>query len=284
MNDGTINVMAWIRMDDQRAARLNNQDSTQVMNDLRAYRRVAASDRAAILRSLSTYGEGVNPLIATEYPDPIDLDIKIALWTACANASNPRAAGYMAATHSQLMRAANPILIPYDKDAGGLILRRRIGTEEPRQRWYESRELRNRILDLEDSISYCAGVRSVTYLMDLYAARYETDFAPMRDDSRDRKRMVRACGHQDTKDFNDGDPKTWTSSLMPQERAMIAERLIPQLNAIDNDTRKIARDGLLVALGVPDKDMKKRLEKAKDDMPKFMAWWSKRREELLSGQ
>ena len=102
----------------------------------------------------------------------------------------------------------------------------------------------------------------------------------MRDSDRDKKRIVQACGGN-KESFNNGDPATWATSLPPVERAMAAERLVPQLRSEDGDLRDIARDGLLVVLGNGDKKLKDLLKNARKEWGDFERWYHERREQLL---
>lgn len=280
--DGSIDVLGFLRAEDRQfSTKLAPDERQRLENNLKGYRYVTAGDREAIRRDLYAAGDAANPLIAAVFNDPIDLDMKVALWQAVAGAHNPRAAGYIAATHQAAVAVAKPILIPYDTDAGGLILRRREGRDEPLRAWYSSRDLRDTIVDLERLISHCVGPRAVSYLMDLYAARYGAHEAPMRDKTRDRERLVRACGG-DPKRFDQDEPETWGSSLPPRERLLIAERLVPHLRAQEKDVREIARYGLLVANGQPQKRLRDFFKDAYKNWPAFEAWWPERREQMLA--
>lgn len=281
---GRLDVLAFLReLDRQPLPALSEAERARLGEGVRNYRRLGLGERANLLRELKDAGPAANTLIAAYFTDPVDLDVKSDLWRAVANRANPRAAGYVAATHTLVMHKANPMLIPYDKDAGGIVFRREKGKEQPREKFYESRELREIALSLEKSISQASGVRAVSYLVDVYAARYEADEAPMRDKSRDRGRMVYACGGVKD-DFEDDKPETWASMLGPLERAMIAERLVPHLRSDSGSQREIAMCGLLTVLGVKDKKLKDRLKDAhkRDEWPSFVRWWEKQRARLLS--
>lgn len=282
--NGRLDVLAYIRgLDRQPLPEMSEAERARLGEGVQNYRRLGLGERANLLRELKDAGPAANTLIAAQFTDPVDLDVKTDLWRAVANRANPRAAGYVAGTHTLVMHKGNPMLIPYDKDAGGIVFRREKGREQPREKFYESRELREIALDLEKAISQASGVRAVSYLVDVYAARYESDEAPMRDKSRDRGRMVYACGGVKD-DFKDDKPETWESMLGPLERAMIAERLVPHLRSDSGSQREIAMYGLLTVLGVPDKKLKDRLKDAhkRDEWPGFVRWWEKQRARLLS--
>ena len=280
---GGLDVLSHIRqLDRQAPVALGERERRIVEARLAGFRTAGDGERETIKSALRAAVPGCNALIATAYADPVDLCAAASLWKSIAWPGNPRAAGYIAAAHQEAVRTAQPVLIAYAKDIGGLILRRKQGREQPLQRWYESRELRDLILDLEKSIAQCSGVRAATYLSAVFAARYRDPDAPMRDSDRDRKRIIQASGG-DKEAFNSSDPKTWGSSLPPSERALIAERLLPHLRAEEGDLRDTARDGLLVVLGGPDKRLKDRLQNARKDWSAFERWYLQRREELLAG-
>ncbi|MGD0090713.1 MAG: hypothetical protein ABSE73_12405 [Planctomycetota bacterium] len=205
-------------------------------------------DRPAVGNELRRFLPAANKLITESYPEPIDLPIKITLWEQVASAANPDAALGLFETHRAALELARPVLIPYAKDAGGALVRRRRSGESPVQRYFTSRELRNMILDTEDLIAHCSGPSAAIFLMGVYAERYGEGEAPMRDDGRDWRRMVEACGG-DPKHFDDDDRKTWDSRLNAAERAVIAEHLIPYAGKSKGDRRRIARNGLTVCLG-----------------------------------
>lgn len=281
--DGSLDVIAYLRQDDKRPlGTLSKADYDRVVALIKEFRSVGQAERTAIKRELRAAGPAVNPLISNAFTDPIDLIHKEDIWSGVANRKNPRAAGYIARTHQSAMNEASPVLIAYDKDVGGLIFRRKKGREQPLQMWYSSRELRELVLDLEKLISRCSGPRAATYLMELYAARYEPDTAPMRDKSRDRHRMVQACGG-DKRRFDQDEPDKWGCSLSSIERALIGERLFPHLRSESGSVRQIAMNGLMIVLGVPDKKLKKKLDKAYKNWPEMERWWVKQRERILAG-
>lgn len=257
-------------------------DRQRLAGNLKGYRHVGAPERDAIRRDLQRLGPAANDLVGAAFTDPVDLDIKLELCAYLASAGNPRAAGYIALTHQMAMNKADPILIPYDTDAGGLIFRRQGGNEEPVRKFYSSRELREYVTELERLISHCPGPRAAIYLMSVYDVRYGGDEAPMRDKDRDRERMLRACGG-DYNEMKDGDPKTWETTLAPFDRLLIAERLVPYLNHQEKDVREIARYGLLVVNGQPNKKLKDFFKDAPKHWGEVQNWWSQRREEMLKG-
>jgi len=206
-------------------------------------------DRPEIGSELRKFRPAVNQLIAESYPDPIDLPVKIALWEKVAGPANPDAALGLFDTHRKVMELARPMLIPYAKDIGGAVVRRKQGLGDgPAQRVFTSRELRDMILDTEGLIAHCSGPSAAIFLMGVYGGRYTEGEAPMRDDGRDWRRLVEACG-ANPKHFDDDDPKTWDSRLSAAARAAIAEQLIPYLQRAKDDCRRIARKGLTICLG-----------------------------------
>jgi hypothetical protein len=278
---GSLDTIGYLRQDDQlNAPGLSDAERRRLEDNLKAFRNLGLTDREAILRDLQSIGAPANPLAAAVYNDSADLGLKLTLWRYLANAQNPRAAGYIAQTHQRALGFANPVLIPYEKDIGDILVRGRSGQGNV---LYSSRQLREMILELEKDISHCVGVRAATYLMDYYARRYGGDEAPMRDTSRDRDRLIRACGG-DPKDFDDGDPRKWGCALPPLERALIAERLVPHLASRQDDIREIAQYSLLVVNGQPNKKLKDCFKDAHKRWPEFLSWWAQRREEMLRGQ
>ncbi|GMV83512.1 MAG: hypothetical protein AMXMBFR7_46960 [Planctomycetota bacterium] len=276
----TGGVLGWIVEDDKRwRASLDRGRIEHFKARVAAFRSSGVSERSEIRRELAEGGGEAVLAIASFYTDPVDIGLKLSLWRAVAKRSNPHAVGYIAETHKMLMREANAILVPYDKDAGFAVFRRKQGREAPYQVGYTSRELREIILDLEACISNCSGVRAATYLMDLYAARYEVDAAPMRDDDRDRKRMVFACGGN-SDHFDQDEPGTWSCVLQPFERVLIADRLAPHLQARDKDTRKIAANGMMIALDVHKKIKDFLVDKAHEDWNEFERWFNVQRGKL----
>jgi hypothetical protein len=180
------------------------------------------------------------------------------------------------------MNKARPVLIPYDKDAGGVVFRRQDGSDQPLRKWYSSRDMRDYITETERLISHCVGPRAAIYLMSVYENRYGSDQAPMRDKGRDKKRMVRACGG-DQKEMDQDEPDTWGCNLSPFDRVLAAERLIPYLNHREKDVREIARYGLLVLNSQPNKKMRDFFKDAHENWGSVLNWWAQRREELLAG-
>jgi hypothetical protein len=225
---------------------IGTQDRDMLVRMIREFRQ---GDRADIGIELRKFRPAVNKLIAESFPDPIDLPTKIALWEKVAGPANPDAAIGLCDTHREAMQLARPVLIPYAKDVGGALVRRKqdFGAG-PVQRYFTSRELRNMVLDIEGLIAHCSGVSAAIFLMNIYGARYTEGEAPMRDDGRDWRRLVEACGG-DPKHFDDDNPKTWDSRLSASERAAIGEHLIPYLFRRKDDCRRIARNGLSVCIG-----------------------------------
>lgn len=284
-SDGSLNTVGWIREDDARyplPSLTNNQE--QLFERLRQFRGSGGATREQIKQEARAMLPASNSAIYEMLKDPVDLEDAVSMWKAVSYPGNPRAAGYIARIHQDMMVTANPILIPYAKDIGGLILRRKSSNDSPTRRWYDSRDIRAYIVELEQCIAQCSGVRAATYLGDLFRARYSSDEAPMRDSDRDKRRIVEACG-ANKEAFDRGKPSTWHSSLSGFERALIAERLVAQLASDNGDLRDIARDGLLVCLGSDsrDKDLKKRFDKAHDNWGDFLRWYAQRRDELASG-
>ncbi|MBI3828029.1 MAG: hypothetical protein HY291_00840 [Planctomycetes bacterium] len=286
-SDGSLDTVAWIREDDARnpLAALPADQEARLEDRLRQFRGSNGGLRESIKEDVRALIPASNFAVYQMLKDPVDLEDAVSMWKAVAFPGNPRAAGFIARMHQDMMRTANPILIPYAKDIGGLILRRKSGNEQPARRWYDSRDIRNDIIELEQCIAQCSGVRASTYLADLFSARYASEEAPMRDSSRDQKRIVEACG-ANKEAFDRGKPSSWHSALSGFERALIAERLVQMLASDKGDLRDIARDGLLVCLGsdTNDKDLKKRLDKAHDNWGNFLSWYAQRRAELASGR
>ena len=254
--------------------RMPAADQDRLRKLIRDYRH---GNRPEIGRELRQFRPAVNQLIAEAYLDPIDLPVKIALWEEVAGPQNPDAAVGLFDTHRAAYDVARPVLIPYAKDVGGIIVRRkRSGPDAgvyPAERWFTSRELRDDILDIEGLIARCTGANAAIFLINVYAQRYDEGEAPMRDKGRDRHRMVEACGGN-PKRFDEDERGTWRSTLSGSERAAIAERLIEYLHRENGDRRKIARNGLMICLnGVrhPDWD---------DSRSQWEQWWSRNRQEL----
>jgi hypothetical protein len=280
--DGTLDVLNWIKQDDPRQPIASANESNRLRGMVRAYRFAGTSERRNIRQELAATGPIANAIVAEFYHDPIDLNLKRRIWRGMSRRENPYLAGYIAATHQALMREANPVLIPYAKDVGGLLFRRRSGNEEPRELFYTSRELREAVVELEESIAHASGIRAVTYLIDVYAARYESDEAPMRDNDRDRKQLIRACGGNE-ETFDQSKAETWGCSLPPVERLLIAERLVPHLRSKEGEIRRMAANGLLIVLGIADKKLKDRLEDAHEKWSSFEEWWRDLRAKRLAG-
>lgn len=279
---GRLDVLRILARQDQTAPRtLSDADRERIAGNLQGYRYLNAIDQENIRRDFQRIGDEANPLVAAVYNDPVDFDIKFQLWTYLANAGNPRAAGYIAKTHQLAMNKAVPVLIPYDKDAGGLIFRRMDGNAEPVRKWYSSREMRDYITETERLISHCVGPRAAIYLMSVYENRYGGGEAPMRDKGRDRDRMVRACGG-DHKEMDQDEPETWGCSLSPLDRVLAAERLVPYLNHHEKDVREIARYGLLVLNSQPNKRLRDFFKDAREHWGDVERWWAQRREEMLA--
>lgn len=228
-------------------------------------------------RELRKFRPQVNELIAEAYLDPIDLPTKIKLWEEVAGPGNPDAAIGLFDTHRAAYELARPVLIPYAKDVGGVIVRRRRVEPGagPMQRWMDSRSLRNMILDTEGLIARCQNSSAAIFLMGVYAQRYDEGEAPMRDKGRDRHRLVEACGGNPKK-FDEDEPDTWKSELSAGERAAIADRLIPWIHHGNSDRKKIARNGLMICLkggSHPDWDA------GRDT---WENWWKTHRDEMAS--
>ncbi|MCY3021290.1 MAG: hypothetical protein NTW87_19930 [Planctomycetota bacterium] len=240
-------------------------------NLIKLIRQFRGSDHPPIGRELRKCRPAVNELIAGAYKDPVDLPTKIQLWTEVAGAANPGAAFGLFETHRVAYEVARPILVPYAKDIGGALVRRKKTTDSnpyPMERYFTSRELRDMIIDIEGLIAHCSGPAAATFLMDVYAQRYGEGEAPMRDDGRDWRRIVEVCGG-DPKHFDDDDPATWSSRLSAADRIGIAEKLLPYLHREDGDRRKIARNGLSVCIG----DIKHPAWDA--GQGKWEQWWEK---------
>jgi len=279
---GRLDVLSILAQQDHASVRtLTDADRQRIAGNLQGYRYLGAADRENIRRDFQAIGAEANPLVAAVFNDPVDFDIKFDLWTYLANARNPRAAGYIAKTHQLAMNKAAPVMIPYDKDAGGLIFKRMDGNSEPQRKWYSSREMRDYVTETERLISHCVGPRAAIYLMSVYENRYGGDQAPMRDKSRDRERMVRACGG-DYKEMDQDEPETWGSTLSPLDRLLAAERLIPYLNHHEKDVREIARYGLLVLNGQPNKKLRDFFKDARKHWGELESWWAQRREQMLA--
>lgn len=232
-------------------------------------------DRPEIGRELRQHRPAVNKLIAQAYTDPVDLPVKIALWEEVAGPANPEATAQLFETHRTAYELARPVLIPYAPDAGGIIVRRKKTTDGsafPTQRFFPSRELREMLIEIEGLIAHCAGIGAATFLMETYAQRYHDGEAPMRDKGRDRHRLVEACGGEPKK-FDQDEPETWGSRLGARERAAIAERLMPYLHKSDSDRRQIARNGLMICLGVSHPDW----EAGRDEWER---WFKTHRQDL----
>ncbi|HEY3321127.1 MAG TPA: hypothetical protein VGP72_11725 [Planctomycetota bacterium] len=233
-------------------ARFNYNLSAAERDSLtRAIRDFRHGNREEIGRVLRQARPQVNELVAASYPDPIDLPIKVALWSEVAGPANPDAVIGLFDTHRAAYELARPVLIPYAKDVGGIIVRRKSSMPDwggaTAQRWITSRELREMIIDIEGMIARCPGPNAAIFLMGVYSQRYGGGEAPMRDDGRDWRRMVEACGGN-PKQFEDDDSKTWSSTLSPADRAMIADALIPWITRGDGDRRRIARNAMLVCI------------------------------------
>ena len=285
--DNSLDTLAWIRANDQNPLPGLEAAQAQQLTDLLKRLRVAGEgERGPILANVRPYAVAADAFIAREYTDAVDLRTAAWLWESVAGAHNPRAAGYIAGTHQLAMNTANPILVPYAKDAGGVRLHRKQSNEAPIESFYTSRELRDIIVDLEKSISECRGVRAASYLIEVYAARYHDGDAALRDTKRDRHRLVEACGGDKAR-FDEDEEKTWGSALPKWELALIAERLVPYLRSEDDDLRQIAENSLLICFAYGSKNDHKAIDLLKDahkDWDKFMRWYTIRREQLLKGQ
>jgi len=285
-SDGSLDVVAWLQEDDARdpPPTLDPAARERLAAALKAFRGSGGGLREQLKNEVRAALPAANALIAEEFSDPVDLHDAVSLWKAVAYPGNARATGFIAAYHQRVMHRSNAVLIPHAKDVGGVQFRREQGNAVPARQYYDSRTIRELILELEKAITQCSGVRAATYMQDVWVARYRAQ-APMRDSSRDKKRMVDACGG-DKEGFDRGKPSTWTCSLPPHERAMIAERLAPYLRSDDGDLRDIARDGLVVVLGAGthDKKLKDRLTDAQDDWAAFQVWLRQRCAELLAGR
>ncbi len=211
-------------------------------------------EHAGVGRELRKARPQVNALIAQAYNDPTDMLTKVELWEEIAGPADPDAAIGMFETHRTIYETGRLVLIPYEKDVGGVSVRRRIvgpeGGDGPPERFFTSREIRDAIEKLEGLISRCSSASSAIFLADVYAKRYAGGEAPMRDKGRDRKRMVEACGGNEKK-FDEDEVKTFGSTLSQRERALIADALIPHLHAENGDLRQIAKNGLQICLPRP---------------------------------
>jgi hypothetical protein len=235
-------------------------------------------DRHDIGRELRKSRPQVNQIIAQSYNDPIDIGIKAALWEEVAGPANADAAFGLFETHRAAYEVARPVLIPYEKDVGGAVVRRhRTGpdaNETPFERVYSSRDLRDLIENIEGAISRCSSSSAAIFLMDVYAKRYDKGEAPMRDCKRDRHRLVEACGGN-SKKFDEDEKDTWKSTLSQRERALIADHLIEWLHRDNGDRRQIARNGLMICLPRrhPDWD---------DGNSEWERWWERNKPELMT--
>ena len=252
---------------------LSANDREQLRGLIKRYRR---GNRPEIGAQLRKFRPEVNELIVGVYPDKLDMRLQMALWAEVAGPANPDAAIGLAELHRDAYDFARPILIAYDKDAGGIMQRRIYPDPEARlqQYFYTSRELRDLILDIEGQIARCAGPNAAIYLINVYSQRYSDGPIPMRDKGRDRHRMVQACGG-DPERFDQDEPKTWHSTLTQRQRAIIAERLIPWLHRSEGDRRQIARNGLMICIGHmahPDWD---------DGPTAWENWWEANKARLL---
>jgi hypothetical protein len=253
--------------------RLSRADQDNLIRAIRSYRH---GDRPAVGRELRKFRPEVNELLNQAYTDPVDIAIKVKLWEEVAGPADPAAAIGLFETHRAAYSMAKPILIAFEKDIGGLEVRRMArhadAAEEPRQRWFSSRDMRDIILEIEYLISRCSGASAAIFLMDVYSRRYDAGEAPMRDSDRDRKRMVEACGGNPKK-FDDDERDTWKSKLPASDRAVIAEYLIPWLHRSNGDRRKIAKSGLMLCLprGHPKWD---------DGRGEWERWWAANKEKL----
>jgi len=252
---------------------LSGEELERLGGMIRDYRN---GNRPEIGRELRKFRPQVNELIADAYLDPIDLPIKIKLWEEVAGPGDPDAAIGLFETHRAAYELARPVLIPYAKDVGGVIVRRRRlePGASPMQRWIDSRSLRDMILDTEGLIARCQTSSAAIFLMGVYAQRYDEGEAPMRDKGRDRHRLVEACGGNPKK-FDEDEPDTWKSELSAGERAAIADRLIPWIHHGNSDRKKIARNGLMICLkgSHPDWDA------GRDT---WENWWKTHRDEMAS--
>ena len=260
---------------------LSPEDRERLTQLIQHYR---YGNRDDIARQIHKFMPQINQLITAAYPDPIDLMIKKQLFKSVSGRSNPEAVFGLIQLHKEALRLAQPVLIAFDKDAGGVMVRRTLrgpGDPFPEERFMTSRDLRNAIEDIEGYISVCSSVTAATYLMEVYAQRYDRGEAPMRDTRRDRHRLVDACGGAGMKElpgrkrFDEDEAKTWSSSLTVRERALIADRLIPYLQRPNDDCRQIARDGLMICLpgGHPS---------WKAGTTAWEAWWAEHKDALMN--
>jgi hypothetical protein len=250
-------------------------DQEHLRTLIRDYRH---GDHDGIGAELKKHRPQVNQLIAQYYKDPIDLPIKVDLWESVTSAINPDACLGIFETYSVLYTTAKPILIAYEKDIGGVLVRRkRAGPEAndaPAERFITSREFRDMIETTEGLIAHCNGPTAALYLMDIYAQRYGDGEAPLRDSNRDRRRMVEVCGGSKKK-FDEDEPKTWSSNLSQHDRAVIAEGLIPWLHRDNGDRRQIARNGLMICLPHHHPDWKA-------GKGEWARWWQENKAALLA--
>jgi hypothetical protein len=253
--------------------KLSDADRDRVRKLLRDFRN---GDRNDIVRELRKYMPDAFELFVDAYKDPIDLPVKIALWSEFANHTRRDAVIGLFETHRIAYEVAKPVLVPYEKDVGGVLVRRKRTTLEdgPPEHFYTSRDLREMILDIEGLISRCSGPNAAIFLMEVYGQRYGNNDAPMRDSHRDRHRLVQACGGNEKK-FDQDERETWKSVLSAHERAIIAERLIPYLSKPNNDRRKIAKNGLMICLPHKHPDWDAGAEE-------WERWWDAHKNELMA--
>ena len=235
-------------------------------------------DHVAIGIELRLHRPQVNQIIAQYYNDPLDLALKIELWEAVAGTNNADANLGLFETYNVLYTTAKPILIAYDKDAGGVMVRRRRSGPEandpPAERFITSRDFRDMIEKCEGLIAHCAGSAAALYLTDIYMQRYGEGEAPLRDTKRDRYRLVEVCGGSHKK-FDEDEPKTWTSTISQHDRAVIAEALIPWLHRDNSDRRQIVRNALMVCLPHRHPDWKA-------SSAEWVRWWQENKAGLLA--
>ena len=255
---------------------LSGADRDRLMAQIKNFR---YGDHSEIGRELRQFRPAVNQLIAQSYTEPIDLPLKIKLWEEVAGAANPDAAIGLFETHRALYVTARPVLIPYNKDIGGVLVRRRVySSAEPARpdAYFTSRDLRNWIEDTEGLIARSASTSAAIFLMNVYSQRYNEGEAPMRDKGRDRVRLVEACGGN-AKNFDEDHSETWSSTLSVRERAIIADQLIPWVTRENSDRRKIARNGLMICLPPDHPDWK-------SGAGEWERWWSVRKNDLMAQQ
>ena len=254
--------------------KLDSREQERLREKIRDFRH---GSHSSLGRELRKFTPQVNALLAGAYTEAIDLPVKIDLWEEVAGPENPDAAIGLFETHRVAYEVAKPVLIPYFKDVGGVLVRRvqRDPDALADRKVYSSRELRDMIEKIEGLIARCSGPSAAIFLMNVYAQRYDEGEAPMRDCKRDRHRLVEACGCNPKK-FDEDERDTWSSRLSQRERAIIADKLIPWLSDRKNDNRRqIARNGLMICLPRPHPDWD-------SGHHEWDRWWEENKERLMA--